>query len=524
MLWCKKTRPPMVAAACIRYEARIKCEETADCAGVLLNYNSMILNRPHSFNSLKVMHMMSALRIVAGAAVLLALPGLVHAGPLAERQGRWLGDMAIPNGPTLKIGADLFTRLDGTAWASLSSPDQGVYDIPAATVTETGDAVELDLRQATLRLTWTQDRADSVQGVFSQGGQSTTFPMRRVAEFPHKPRPQTPKAPFPYANQDLKIAGPDGIVVGATLSIPHGARRPNLVVIVPGSGPATRNAVIAGHQPYNDMADHLARQGIAVLRYDKRGNGLSSGDFAQVTTEGLVADLAAIMKAMNARKDFGQVGMVGLSEGPGIAAAVAARNPADVDFIVSLAGVGLSGHELILLQDRLLARDNGAQPQEMGRLMAYVRDFYAAILANPDPQARVAALRAVQAGLSPEEQAMIKKYRLNYGSLSIEEAEKPHLRTLMLARPQDDWRKVRVPVLALNGSLDHQVPAEENLAGIVGALEAGGNRQVESAVLPSLNHLFQTAKTGATKEYATIDETIAPAVLERIAAFVKKQK
>lgn len=467
------------------------------------------------------MHIMSSLRSAVGAAVLLALPGLVHAGPLAERQGRWLGDMAIPNGPTLKIGADLFTRLDGTAWASLASPDQGVYDVPAATVTETGAAVELDLRQATLRLTWTQD---GVTGVFSQGGQSTSFPMRRVAEFPRKPRPQTPRAPFPYASQDLKIAGPDGIVLGATLSIPHGVRRPNLAVIVAGSGPATRDAVIAGHQPYNVMADHLARQGIAVLRYDKRGNGLSSGDFAQVTTEGLVADLAAIMKAMNARKDFRRIGMVGLSEGPGIAAAVAARNPADVDFIVSLAGVGLPGHELLVLQDRLLAQDNGAQPQELDGLMAYVRDFYAAILANPDPRARVAALKAVKAGLSPEEQAKVAKYRLNYGSLSIEEAEKPHLRTLMLANPQDDWRKVRAPVLALNGSLDHQVPAEENLAGIVGALEAGGNRQVESAVLPSLNHLFQTAKTGATKEYATLDETIAPAALERIAAFVKKQK
>lgn len=467
------------------------------------------------------MNMVSLVRSALSMAALLALPCLAEAGPLTERQGRWLGDMAIPNGPTLKIGAELFTRLDGTAWASLASPDQGVYDVPAATVTETADSVELDLRQATLKLVWVQDR---VEGVFSQGGQSYSFPLQRVAAFPFKARPQTPTGPFPYTSQDLKIAAPGGIALGATLSLPHGVKRPKLVVIVPGSGPATRNAVIAGHQPYNVMADHLARQGIAVLRYDKRGNGRSSGDFAQVTTAQLVDDLGAIVKAMQERREFSQVGLLGLSEGPGIAAAVAARSPRDVDFIVSLAGVGLPGHELLLLQDRLLARDNGAQPQELERMMVYVGEFYKIILAHPEPAPRVAALKALQASLSPEEREMVKKFRLNYGSLSIEEAEKPHLRTLMLANSQEDWRKVKVPVLALNGSLDHQVPAEENLAGIVGALKAGGNLKVESANLPSLNHLFQTAKTGATKEYAAIDETIAPSVLDRIAAFVKKEK
>ncbi|MEW6760906.1 MAG: alpha/beta fold hydrolase [Pseudomonadota bacterium] len=465
--------------------------------------------------------MVSLLRSALGMAALLALPCLAEAGPLTERQGRWLGDMAIPNGPTLKIGAELFTRLDGTAWASLASPDQGVYDIPAATVTETADSVELDLRQATLKLIWAQDH---FEGVFSQGGQSYSFPLQRVAAFPYKARPQTPKGPFPYTSRDLKISAPGGIALGATLSLPHGVKRPTLVVIVAGSGPATRDAVIAGHQPYNVMADHLARQGIAVLRYDKRGNGRSSGDFAQVTTAQLIDDLGAIVKSMKERREFRQVGLVGLSEGPGIAAAVAARSPRDVDFIVSLAGVGLPGHQLILLQDRFVARDNGAQPQEVERLMVYVDDFYKTILAHPEPGPRVAALKALHAGLSAEEQAMVKKYRMNYGSLSIAEAEKPHLRTLLMANPQEDWRKVKVPVLALNGSLDHQVPAEESLAGIVGALEEGGNRKVESAILPSLNHLFQTAKTGATKEYATIDETIAPSVLDRIAAFVKKQK
>lgn len=453
--------------------------------------------------------------------LLLALPLIVHAGPVKDQQGRWLGDMAIPNGPTLKIGAEFTTRADGSPWASVASPDQDAYDLPVSSIKEDGDTVELDLNVATLKLTWADGHFN---GVFSQGDGVFAFPLHRVAQFPRKLRPQTPKRPFPYEEQELAFTSADGTVLSATLTTPQGTTRPNLVVLVTGTGPATRDSEMAGHQHFLVMADYLARQGIAVLRYDKRGNGRSTGNYAQLTTAQLVGDLGAIMQAMDARKEFKRVGIVGLSEGPGIAAAVAARQPATVDFIVSLAGVGMSGHELLLLQDRIVARDNGAAPAEVQQLMKYVRAWYQTIVAHAEPQPRMAALKALYARLPAPDRALVEKYGMNVGSLSLSEAEKPHLRTLLLRNTQADWRKVSVPVLALNGSLDHQVPARENLAGITGALKAGGNRQVESAVLPSLNHLFQTAKTGNTNEYDKIEETIAPIALARVAAFVKKQK
>ncbi|MGI5011414.1 MAG: alpha/beta hydrolase family protein [Janthinobacterium lividum] len=514
----------MVAAACIRHELRIKCAGTADCSGVLLNYTSTILNR-HSFLQPTESDAHDVCTSYCGRRGRPAGPSRPGTrrpprrtpGALARRHGdpEWTDaeDRRRPVHPP---------RRDRLGQSGQPGPGR---------LRHPGGHRDGNRRRGRTRPAPGHAQADLDPGRHRQRARRL-LPGWPVHLLPHAARRRIPaQAAAADATGALPVRepGPEDRRAGRHRAGRHPEHSPWRTTPEPGGDRARQRSRDARrgdrrHQPYNVMADHLARQGIAVLRYDKRGNGLSSGDFAQVTTEGLVADLAAIMKAMNARKDFGQIGMVGLSEGPGIAAAVAARHPADVDFIVSLAGVGLSGHELILLQDHLLARDNGAQPQEMERLMAYVRDFYAAILANPEPQARVAALKAVQAGLSPEEQAMIEKYGLNYGSLSIEEAEKPHLRTLMLARPQDDWRKVRVPVLALNGSLDHQVPAKENLAGIVGALKAGGNHKVESAALPSLNHLFQTARTGATSEYATIDETIAPAVLERIAAFVKKQK
>lgn len=464
---------------------------------------------------------MTRFRHAVRLVLLLAFPLIAHAGPLQDHQGRWLGDMAIPKGPTLKIGAEFYMRADGSLWASIASPDQGAYDQPVSSVKEDGKTVEIDLNVATLKMTWANDH---FEGVFSQGGRSFSFPLHRVAEYPRKSRPQTPKGPFPYSEQELNFTAPDGIVLSATLTTPRGKARPNLAVLVTGTGPATRDSEVAGHQQFLVMADYLARRRIAVLRYDKRGNGRSNGDYAQLTTSQLVGDLAAIMKGVDGRKEFGRVGIVGHSEGSGIAAAVAASQPATVDFVVSMAGVGLSGHELILLQDRLVAKDNDAAPAEVERLMRYVRAWYETILAHAEPQPRIAALKALHASLSPEDQSLVEKREMNVGSLSMAEAGKPHLRTMLLQDPRMDWRRVKAPVLALNGSLDHQVPAEENLAGITGALKAGGNRRVESAVMPSLNHLFQTAKTGNTNEYDKIEETIAPAALARIADFVRRQK
>jgi fermentation-respiration switch protein FrsA (DUF1100 family) len=141
--------------------------------------------------------------------------------------------------------------------------------------------------------------------------------------------------------------------------------------------------------------------------------------------------------------------------------------------------------------------------------------------ADTDP--RIAALKTLFDELSPQDKTLVEKNKMNEGSLSLSWAAKPFLRASLMSDPQVDWRAVRCPVLALNGSLDHQVPAKENLAGIVAALHAGGNDRVESAELPSLNHLFQTAITGAEDEYFKIDETIAPVVLQRVAQFVTRQ-
>lgn len=462
----------------------------------------------------------SCLRALALLA-LTALQPISQAGPLQDHPGYWLGDLTLPNDRVLRIGAELFIRADGSAWASIASPDQGVYDLPVKAIqTEPGDAIVLDAEVASLKLTWVQDH---FHGEWRQGKKPLQLELRQVAAFPKKARPQTPKPPFPYKEEMLAIRSKDGVVLGATLTVPHAPARPNVVVLVAGSGPQTRHVDVGEHRQFDVLADHLARQGVAVLRYDKRGVARSTGDYYGHTLANLEDDLYAAVQALAARRQFSRIGLVGHSEGAQVAAAVAARHPKAIDFIVSMAGVGLSGFDFMLLQDRQAAKDNGARPEEVERIMRYVRKYYETVLATRDGAPRIAALKAVYSALSPQDQGLITKYKMNEVSLSPEYAANPALRVALVSNPQRDWRNVRCPVLVLNGSLDHQVPAEENAAGILAALKEGGNARVQSEVLPSLNHSFQTARTGAPEESAEIDETMAPAALQKIATFAHKQ-
>ncbi len=464
--------------------------------------------------------MKSVVRHAVLFAAFLALQPLAQAGVLKDHPGHWLGDLKIPGGPTLKLGAELFTRADGSAWASVSSPDQDAYDIPVTAIAEHDDTIELKLSFAALTLTWAKDH---FKGAWKQGPLPLAFDLKQVAQFPMKERPQTPKAPFPYRDETLAIRSVDGVTLGATLSIPAGVSRPNVVILVAGSGPSTRDENLSGHKSFAVLADYLARRGVAVLRYDKRGIARSTGDYEQHTLPQLVDDLDAVIRTLAARRQFNRLGLIGHSEGSQIAAAAAARHPASVGFVVSMAGVGLRGLDMMLGQDRIWAMDHGATPAEADRVMVYVRHYYEVVLAEAEPGPRIAALKALYNGLAPAEQGLVQKLDMNQGTLSLPWAEKPFLRVSLQADPPADWRAVRCPVLVLNGALDHQVPAAENLDGIVAALHAGGNRQVESEILPSLNHLFQTAATGRDDEYGSIDEALAPTVLQRIEQFVKRQ-
>jgi pimeloyl-ACP methyl ester carboxylesterase len=465
--------------------------------------------------------MRSLFRTASLSLALLFAQSAAYADPVQDHPGFWLGKIKIPDGPELRIGAELFVRADGSAWASLASPDQGSFNIPVKAIhQEPGDSFVLDVGFGSLEMRWAKDHFD---GKWKQGGDDLPLSLVRVDGFQDAKRPQTPKPPFPYKDQEIAIRGKDGVTLGGTLSVPNAPARPNAVVLVAGSGPQTRHVQNAGHRLFDVLADHLARQGIAVLRYDKRGIGRSTGSYHGHTTAQLADDAYAAVQALKASGRFKHVGLVGHSEGSQVAAAVAATHPEAVDFLVSMAGVGMKGLDLMLLQDRQYALDQGATPQELERLMPYVRSYYDTVLATPDGEPRIAALKAVHANLPAADRELIEARHMNAGTLSPTMAAAPFLPVILKDDSRAYWRAIHRPVLVLGGSLDHQVPAAENVAGIAEALKTNPHAKVESAVLPSLNHGFQTARTGKEDEYATIDETIAPVAMQKIAAFVRKQ-
>ena len=439
-----------------------------------------------------------------------------------DHYGKWLGKISIPNGPTLSAGVELFARADGSPGASMASPDQGIFALSADHVSATGNVVEI--RIAPLGITW-KLRADSdaLVGEAAQGNLVMPVELKRVSSFGGLVRPQTPKAPFPYQAEEWVVTAKDGTLLAGTLSRPTGQKRVTAVVLLPGSGPTDRDETVAGHSPFAVLADYLTRHGIAVYRYDKRGILRSTGDFSTVVTSTLADDAFAAVKALRARKDIARVGVMGHSEGGLLAAMIAADHPQAVDFVVSLAGSGLKGIDLIVLQDHVGYERRGLPAADIDMLTHYSQHFYETVISNDTAETRIKALEALYGGLNEADKALVRKFASG-GSLSLQQASLPYESSLLMTDAPAYWRKVKCPVLALNGTLDVQVPAMENLASIQSALTSSGNTRVQIESLPGLNHLLQTAQTGLGDEYARLDETMAPEVLRRVATFIGAQR
>jgi fermentation-respiration switch protein FrsA (DUF1100 family) len=271
-----------------------------------------------------------------------------------------------------------------------------------------------------------------------------------------------------------------------------------------------------GHKPFLVLSDYLTRRGIAVLRADKRGIGKSTGNLAVATTADFATDAEAGVAYLKTRSEVDphKIGLVGHSEGGVIAPMVAARN-SDVAFIVMMAGDGVPGDQIIVEQVRLLDEVAGASKEKAAEAAVQERELLTLVEAEKNEAALDKKLREqLAADGVPEAQI----------GVSIQSLTSPWYRYFLTYDPATALRKVACPVLVLNGSKDLQVPPAQNLPAIRKALEDGGNKHFEIDEMPGLNHLFQTAKTGSPTEYAQIEETISPAVLDKIAGWILKQK
>ncbi|HWP68202.1 MAG TPA: alpha/beta fold hydrolase, partial [Rectinemataceae bacterium] len=324
--------------------------------------------------------------------------------------------------------------------------------------------------------------------------------------------------PYPYKAIEVSFTNPAaGIDLSGTLTLPEGRGPFPAVVLVTGSGAQNRDEEILGHKPFLVIADYLARRGIAALRYDDRGVGASKGVFATATTLDFAGDAEAAAACLVARPeiDAKRIGIAGHSEGAIVAAIAASRDPV-VSFIVMLAGPGVRGDRLLLLQNAALARAAGADESFIEQANKINASLYA-IAMRPGDSATlreeiISALMTLRGADAASSEAKKAGQEAQSG-LVADQLLSPWFRAFLSLDPAAYLAKVSIPVLAMNGSKDLQVPADDNLPAIGRALESAGNRRYTLLKLDGLNHLFQHAGTGRPEEYGTITETFAPEAL-----------
>ena len=423
----------------------------------------------------------------------------------------------------------LLVHITGQADAlagTVDSLDQGAKDIPISTIALSGDTLHFEITAISGGFDGKRS-ADGTQfvGTWTQGGGTLPLTLTRTDHAPAPPRrPQEPKPPYPYTVKDVTFAdAKGGVTLAGTLTIPTGSGPFPAVVLVAGSGPNGRDEDVFGHKIFLVLADYLTRQGLAVLRYDKRGIGQSTGNYTLATSTDFTDDALAGVQYLKTtpRIRHGLIGLIGHSEG-GLIAPLAATRSRDVAFIVLLAGTGLTGEQILLRQSALIARGMGAPESAVAQQQALSGQIYAVLKTEPGDAAARRKIEALMTQATATLPPAAREASLKQSEAQTAMLLSPWFRFFLTYDPAPTLRRVRCPVLALNGSRDLQVPPQEDLAAISAALKAGGNADHTIQELPGLNHLFQPCLTGLPSEYATIEETFSPEALQGISGWIEK--
>lgn len=451
--------------------------------------------------------------------------------------GQWAGAIEVPGaGVTLRLRFHVEEADGGGLQAVMISVDQGNARVPVQTVEADGRdlAMAIPAIAVSFEGVLSEDGA-TIEGTFTQAGQALPLVLEQSTEAEAEEaarRPQDPEEPFPYHAEDVSYPNSgEGHSLAGTFTRPTGDGPFPAVLLISGSGPQDRNEALLGHRPFLVLSDHLTRSGLAVLRFDDRGVGESGGDFASATSADFASDALAGVAYLKTRADVdaGKIGLAGHSEG-GLIAPMAAVRSSDVAFIVLMAGPGVAGERILYAQGALIARAAGASEEAIANNMERQRAIFDVVRSEPDT---AEAARRIEALVLAQLEEATEEERSQAGvdedasleqvaSTQAAQVNSPWFRYFLFHDPAPVLEQVSVPVLAVNGEKDLQVPYEENLREIEAALQRGGNARYEVHALPDHNHLFQRAETGAPSEYQEIEETWSVESMELIAQWILK--
>ena len=432
-------------------------------------------------------------------------------------EGSWKGEISA-QGMKLKIVFHL--EQSNNIWSGkMDSPDQNAFDIPIEKVAVVKDSVFISDNR--IKLNYKGKLQDNqIDGKFTQGFFSTKLVLTPGKT--SKPnRPQTPIGPFNYKEEELIIKNEkDNIELAGTLTFPKNKKKAPLAILISGSGAQDRDETLFNHKPFAVIADYLTNNGYAVFRFDDRGTAKSTGDFLKANSFDFASDVEAILNFFLTRKDINskQIGLIGHSEGGLIAGIVAANNP-KIAFVISLAGPGVKGNEILEVQSYLIGKDMGLPEEQLQQAKKINKALYGFIEAEDWKDFDYSADRVIRKyKLIQPEVATFKNEEL------IQQILPPNInwfKTFLITNPIDFYNKIKAPVFAINGEKDIQVNYNQNIPPLK---QSFSNKKSSSKIYPKLNHLFQHATTGSVNEYKEIEETISPEVLNDIITWLKNIK
>lgn len=437
--------------------------------------------------------------------------------------GRWEGAIVVVE-TELRISVTFETTDEGLT-AKIDIPQQGAIGLALTNVVYDPPKVHFELPAGPgLAVFDGELRGDTIAGEMTQAGVTGEFSLRR-AEVQEKEPPA--EAPIPYLEEEVRFQNGE-IVLAGTLTLPPTGGPHPAVIMITGSGPQNRDEELLGFKPFRLIADHLARKRIATFRYDDRGVGGSTGSVFESTTEEFAGDVLAAVRFLQGRADVDpkQIGLLGHSEG-GIVASLASSRCDDVAFIILLASPGVSGEELLYAQGDAILRANGASEAQIEAQKNFQRALFRALRSGEGWDSVEQDLRTqVRGGLDlmPTEQRAaitdVDAYVEATVKAQLAQARSPWFRFYLDCDPVPALEKLRVPVLAVFGELDLQVPPSANRGPIVRALQAGASQDYTVRVLPAANHLFQAANTGSPSEYSTLEKEFVPGFLELVTGWI----
>ena len=440
-------------------------------------------------------------------------------------EGDWYGDIDIS---AMKLSFILHISSENDSYkSSLDIPMQKALGIPMTNTSFTENEIIITSKELGGEFKG-QLKDEIFTGTFSQNGGVYPFSMSKVMKVEKQQlRPQEPKPKFSYKIQEVAFKNDiDKVKLAGTLTLPTGRGPFPAVVLVSGSGPQDRNSEILGHKSFWVIADYLTKNGIAVLRYDDRGVGGSDGDFNQGTTDNFARDASAAVNFLRTNKkiDQSKIGIIGHSEGGTIAPIVASNPLIKVDFIIMLAGTAIPGAEILMKQQELIAAISGAPEEEIVSnsqmslaIFQFLRENIESKTLKSDMSLFLETYLIENETNLPEGFTIKKMAEFVTSSYTT-----PWMMNFLFFDPQYALLNTKCPILALNGSNDLQVVAEDNLKMIEKLAQQSGNENVTTIKLDGLNHLFQHSDTGSPEEYGQIEETFAPEVLSMMKNFVKE--